>query len=75
MHRNSEIPAQNAGLRHPDTESASCAGGRRVRLEGPNGRRAAQPINRLGLPVKRFVVENSHGTSFRKITPKMPWFP
>jgi hypothetical protein len=36
-------------------------GVRCVRLEGPKGRRAAQPINRLGLPVKRFVVENSHG--------------
>jgi hypothetical protein len=37
------------------------------RLEGPKGRRTAEPINRPQLPVLRFVLENSHGASFRKI--------
>jgi hypothetical protein len=30
-------------------------------LEGPKGRRAAQLSDKLGPPVTRFLVENSHG--------------
>jgi len=44
-----------------------CTGVRRDRLEGPKRRRAAKPINRLGLPVKRIAIKTSHGTSFRKM--------
>jgi hypothetical protein len=56
------VAARSASLyaiRPPNLQSFS--GVRRARLEGPNGRRAAQPINRLVLPVKRFVFQNSHG--------------
>jgi hypothetical protein len=62
MYMNAKIHAQSTVPRHQNTRSAKVIrNARRVRLEGPKGRRAAQPIYRLGLPVKRFLIENSHG--------------